>query len=72
MNVVKGMRRQRPCHYFAVHVAVVEARPGETNEEAWRRHLLQNPEDRQATVKIFNRRPVSGSERQTGTPWGNV
>jgi hypothetical protein len=67
MSAGKGMVRQRPLHYFAVQVAVVEARPGESNEEAWRRHLRQHPQDRQATVKIFNRcpGPVGPLEKQT-------
>lgn len=63
MTVGKGIVRQRQVHYFAAHVAVVEARPGESNEEAWRRHVRQHPEDRQATVKIFNRCPGGSGER---------
>ena len=62
MTAGKGMIRQRPLHYFAVQVAVVEARPGESNEEAWRRHVRQHPEDRQARVKIFNRAPTGTGE----------
>jgi hypothetical protein len=72
MDVGKRSTWQRSFHYFAVHVAVVEARPGETNEEAWRRHLVQHPQDRQATVKIFNRFPLLNGERGAGTPRGNV
>lgn len=55
MQATKGTIKQRPLHYFAVHVAVVEAHPGESNEEAWRRHVCQHPQDRQANIKIFNR-----------------
>jgi len=69
MSAGKGMVRQRPLHYFAVQVAVVEARPGESNEEAWRRHLRQHPQDRQATVKIFNRCPGPvGEPRENRSP----
>jgi hypothetical protein len=38
-----------------MHLAIVEARSGESNEEAWRRHLAHNPQDHMANVKIFNR-----------------
>lgn len=68
MNMTKGRVQQRSTTFFAVHVAVIEARPGETNEEAWRRHLQQNPQDRQATVKIFNRLAADSSERQGQFP----
>ncbi len=62
MNTDKRVVRQRPLHYFDVQVAVVEVRPGESNEAAWRRHVRQHPTDRQATVKIFNRRPNAMAE----------
>ncbi len=68
MNITKGRVQQKSTTFFAVHVAVIETRPGETNEEAWRRHLQQNPHDRQATVKIFNRPAVDSSERQSPYP----
>lgn len=39
----------------SMHLAIIEARRGESNEEAWRRHLARNPQDHMANVKIFNR-----------------
>ena len=57
MTVREETGQRRPLHYFAVQVAVVEARTGESNEEAWRRHLLCHPQDRQVRIKIFNRCP---------------
>jgi len=35
-------------------VAVVVLAPHETREQAWRRHLQDNPQDRLAEVKIFH------------------
>ncbi|MGQ9920625.1 MAG: hypothetical protein ACUVRZ_04765 [Desulfobacca sp.] len=67
MTAGKGIMWQRSGHYFAVQVAVVEARPGESNEEAWRRHVRQHPQDRKARVKIFNRCP-GGERSEKRTP----
>jgi hypothetical protein len=55
MQAVKKAYQERPFQYFAMKLAIVEARWEESNEEAWRRHLVHNPQDRQANVKIFNR-----------------
>ncbi|MDI6853759.1 MAG: hypothetical protein QME75_09195 [Deltaproteobacteria bacterium] len=35
--------------------AVVLVQYGETDEEAWRRHISMNPEDRNVDVRIFHR-----------------
>jgi hypothetical protein len=59
MNAVKKVTQERPWEYFPMHLAIVEARSEESNEEAWRRHLIHNPQDHMANVKIFNR--ASGS-----------
>ena len=37
-----------------VKMAVVQVKPGESDQEAWNRHLKENPKDALATVKIFN------------------
>lgn len=55
MHIIKRTVQERPLHYFSINLAIVEARLGESNEEAWRRHLVHHPQDRQANVKIFNR-----------------
>jgi hypothetical protein len=39
---------------LGVKMAVVQVKPGESNQEAWNRHLTQKPGDASATVKIFN------------------
>jgi hypothetical protein len=36
-------------------MAVVEVRAGETNKEAWKRHLKDHPIDAHAMIKVFNR-----------------
>jgi hypothetical protein len=54
MQAVKKSQEQ-VFEYLSMHLAIVEARSGESNEEAWRRHLAQNPQDHMANVKIFNR-----------------
>lgn len=36
-------------------MAIVEVIEGETDKEAWQRHLAANPEDRYANVWVFNR-----------------
>ena len=46
---------------FSVRIAIVEGGIGETNEEAWLRHLTTHPEDHYVKVRIFNRY-VPGTE----------
>ncbi len=38
-----------------LRMAIVEVRPGETDKEAWLRHLAEHPEDRYANIWVFNR-----------------
>jgi hypothetical protein len=40
--------------YLNIKLAVVEVRNGESQEEAWRRHLTDHPEDSSVRIKIFN------------------
>ena len=40
--------------YFQTKLAVVEVRRGESQEDAWRRYLAENPESAGADVKIFH------------------
>jgi len=39
---------------FDMKMAVVQVKPGESNKEAWRRHLKDNPHDAGAMIKVFN------------------
>lgn len=41
--------------YFYRRMAVVQMKPRETTEEAWRRHLANHPGDIYANIKVFNR-----------------
>lgn len=43
--------------YFEAKLAVIEVNAGETQEEAWRRHLTLNPESAQAHIRIFHYSP---------------
>jgi len=38
-----------------VRMTFVEVRMGETDKEAWLRHLAERPADRDADVWVFNR-----------------
>jgi hypothetical protein len=40
--------------FFDYHMAIIQVRAGETNEEAWQRHLVETPDDIQATIRVFN------------------
>ena len=39
---------------FDMKMAVVQVKPGESNKEAWSRHLQDNPHDAGAMIKVFN------------------
>ena len=39
---------------FDMKMAVVQVKPGESNRDAWSRHLRDNPHDAGAMVKVFN------------------
>jgi hypothetical protein len=40
--------------YFYYRLAIIQVRVGETNEEAWQRHLMETPGDIYATIRVFN------------------
>lgn len=39
---------------LGVKMAVVDVLPGETNTDAWKRHLREHPHDGNAMIKVFN------------------
>lgn len=39
---------------LGVKMAVIQVILGESNQEAWNRHLKENPDDASAMLKIFN------------------
>jgi hypothetical protein len=40
--------------YFSYRMAIIQVKVGETNEEAWQRHVMKTPDDIYATIKVFN------------------
>ncbi len=40
-----------------IRMVIIEVKPGETEEEAWSRHLNECPGDLYANVRVFNRPP---------------
>jgi hypothetical protein len=40
-----------------IRMVIIELQPGETEEEAWSRHLTDCPEDLYANIRVFNRPP---------------
>ncbi len=40
--------------YFYYRLAIIQVRAGETNDEAWHRHLMETPDDIHATIRVFN------------------
>jgi hypothetical protein len=55
-------------NYFQYQIAIVEVRPGEKTEDAWRRHLVQKPSDAGAWIKIFNQpSKLTDSDQQAVT-----
>ena len=52
--------------YFQTKLAVVEVRKGESQEDAWRRYLAENPESAGAHVKIFHYPEPSPLKRKNG------
>jgi hypothetical protein len=40
--------------YFYYQMAIIRVRVGETNDEAWQRHLMEIPDDLNATIRAFN------------------
>ena len=44
-------------------MAVVQVRRGESNKDAWKRHLTRHPYDANAMIKVFNQ-PERKTARQ--------
>jgi hypothetical protein len=58
---IKGnntMARLKPqsevMKYFDYRLAIIQVEVGETNDEAWHRHLMETPDDIYATIRVFN------------------
>jgi len=40
--------------YFYYRMAIIQVQIGETNDQAWQRHLMEIPNDINATIRVFN------------------
>ena len=56
MNRLTGDHRwaRRDTCFRDFRVAVIFVPEKETKDQAWRRHVRENPEDRNADIKIFS------------------
>jgi len=54
---LKLFEKKEWLKFFNIRRVIVEVQPGETEKDAWSRHLKKRPEDRWANIRIFNRQP---------------
>jgi len=54
MNNVRVLPIKRQWGYQSIRVVVVLVERGESEDQAWRRHLAANPQDHQADIKIYH------------------
>ena len=40
--------------YFYYRMAIIQMQVGETNDEAWLPHIMETPNDINATIRVFN------------------
>jgi hypothetical protein len=53
INMERFLEREEFAASPGVNKAVVQLKPGESTEEAWNRHLKENPNAALATLRIF-------------------
>jgi hypothetical protein len=59
--VVCPKEQSAVSRFFKPKLAVVIVRNGESQEEAWRRHLAENPKNAGTRIRIFHfSRPLKG------------
>jgi hypothetical protein len=67
---VNHLEKLREMKEFAtslgVKMAVIQVILGESNQEAWNRHLKENPDDSSAMLKIFHQQQLQRAA--TGNP----
>ena len=66
-EIQKGIWLSRLKGYFNVRLAIIEVRPGETQEDSWKRHLTDNPEANYANIRVFNRTNHEQDTLNSGT-----
>jgi hypothetical protein len=52
--MVRFIPQSELMKYFYYQLAIIPVRVGETNAEAWQRHLMKTPDDINATIRVFN------------------
>jgi hypothetical protein len=57
MTELNPLEKKEWLNFLNIRRVIVEVQPGETEEEAWNRHLTRRPGDRWANIRIFNRQP---------------
>lgn len=62
MKLLKYRKSESLLKYFDVSLAIIEVLPNETEEEAWKRHVKEHPEQSNVKVRIFNRKTESRKE----------
>jgi len=53
-EIKEGVWLSRFKSYFNVRQVIIEVLPGETPEDAWKRHVIDHPEAKGANIKVFN------------------
>jgi hypothetical protein len=52
--------------YFQTKVVVIEVKDGETQEQAWQRHLATDPATTRAVIKVFHYPPPKARKTAKG------
>lgn len=50
----EGIKKSIPWSFFNPQMAIIQLEAGESKEEAWFRHLRQNPDDDSVRIRIFH------------------
>jgi hypothetical protein len=53
-NMSRFIPHSEITKYFYYRMAIIQVQVGETNDEAWQRHLMETPNDLYATIRVFN------------------
>ena len=52
--MVRFIPQANVIKYFNYRIVIIQVGIGETNDEAWQRHLTETPDDINATIRVFN------------------
>jgi len=65
MKLLKYQKSESLIKYFNISLAIIEVLPNETDEEAWKRHVKEHPEQSNVKVRIFNRKTKNRKENRS-------